>query len=610
MPDLASQMNRVDQAIAAGEYDVAERELTAILQEDPENVDARHGMALVAYHRRDHETAAGWIEAAIARAADNPVLFNTRGNILVALERLEEAAESFETVTRLNPSTVDALCNLGVVRERQGRLEDAVAVYRLALERRPDYAIAAFNMGVVLQQLGQRAAAISAYNLALTIAPNMADAAFNLGTLHERENELEEAAACYERAIGIRPHFPAAFYNMGVVRERQGRDEEAATLYQQARRDATLAASAAFNLGCLRRGQGRYDEAAAAFQDALTSAPGWAEARHNLDRLRLIALGAAPYEPIADGKRIDAYDYAIRAAVDEESSVLVLGAGIGLMAMLAARAGARSVVACEADPALANAAREIIAANGFAGRIHFVAKPPRLLLLGHDLPEPADVVVLAALGDDPLGGDLADQLEHLQAALLAPGGRVIPGSITVKAALIEAPEFRQSFPAGTAHGFDFGPLDAHRATLVQPVDLRRLTHRALSQPIEVLSLTLDQPLPAPATRRIAITATAAGTAHGIVSWFDLDLFSGITLSSGEVRPHNLWRQVAHVLPRDLTVRAGDRLVLTLSHGRHGLTFPGVALEARGHGGRRFRTPGRRGPLQRTRPARRRDRAAA
>ena len=583
MPDLAAQMNRVDQAIAAAEYDVAERELATILQEDPENVDARHGMALVAYHRKDYAAAQSWIGEAIERAPENPVLFSTRGNILVALERLDEAALCFETVDRLNPAAVDALCNLGVVRERQGRLEDAVAVYRLALERRPDYAIAAFNLGVVLQELGQTGPAVAAYKLALTIAPNMADAAFNLGTLHERQDALDDAFACYEQAVGIRPHFPAAFYNMGVVRERQGRGEEAAVFYQQARRDPGLAASAAFNLGCLRRGQAREEEAAAAFQDALIAAPGWAEARLNLDRLRLAELGMQPYDRLADDKRIDAYDYAIRAAVNADSSVLVLGAGLGLVPMLAARAGARSVVACEPNPALAAAAREIIAANGFAGRIHLVAKPSRLLLLGHDLSEPADVVVLGAIDDNPLGEDLGEQLDHVRGALLAAGGLVIPASITIKAALIETPDLRRLFPAATVRGFDFGLLDAQRASLRQPVDLRRLPHRALSQAIEVLSLALDQPLPDPSTRGLSITATADGTVHGVVSWFDLDMLGGITLSSGEVRPHNVWRQIAHFLPQDLPVRAGDRLVLSLSHSRHAISFPHVAREASRHG---------------------------
>ena len=122
--DRAAQMNRVDQAIAAAEYDAAERELAAILQEDPANVDARHGMALVAYHRKELAAAESWIAEAIDRAPENPVLFSTRGNILVALERLDEAAHCFETVSRLNPKAGCAF---------------AVAIARLT-DRRPAFA--------------------------------------------------------------------------------------------------------------------------------------------------------------------------------------------------------------------------------------------------------------------------------------------------------------------------------------------------------------------------------------------------------------------------------------------------------------------------------------
>jgi tetratricopeptide (TPR) repeat protein len=583
MADVQALMQRVDQAIAAADYDAAEHDLAEILREDPDNVDARHGMALAFYHRRDYAAAEGWIDAAIARAPDNPILFSTRGSLLMALDRLDDAARCFETVARLAPSAVDALCNLGVVREKQGRLSDAVAVYRLALERRPDYAIAAFNLGVVLQELGQIEAAAGAYRQALAIAPTMADASFNLGTLHERQGALDQAFAEYERTVTIRPNFPAAFYNMGVVRERQGRAEEAAALYQQAGRDPVLAASAAFNLGCLRRGQARNEEAGAAFHDALAAAPGWAEARLNLERLQLIELGATPYERLADDKLIDAYRYAIRAAVTPDSSVLVLEAGLGLLPMMAAQAGARSVVACESNPALAAAARDIITANGFAGRIHLVAKPSHMLVLGHDLPEPADVVIIGWFPEDPLGNELAEQLDHVRSALLAPGGLVMPGSITLHAALVEAPDIRRRFPAGMVHGFDLGLLNANRASLVQPVDLTQLNHRALSQPAAILSLALDQPLPAPSSRAVRITATASGTIHGVVSWFDLDLVGGITLSSGELRPHNAWRQLAHFLPLDIAVEAGDKLLLTVSQGRHTVGFPRVEHEERGHG---------------------------
>ncbi|MEL7220183.1 MAG: 50S ribosomal protein L11 methyltransferase [Bacteroidota bacterium] len=42
-----------------------------------------------------------------------------------------------------------------------------------------------------------------------------------------------------------------------------------------------------------------------------------------------------------------------------------IGTGSGLLAMMAARAGAQEVVACEMNPLLAEAASQIVEQNGF-----------------------------------------------------------------------------------------------------------------------------------------------------------------------------------------------------------------------------------------------------
>ncbi len=61
--------------------------------------------------------------------------------------------------------------------------------------------------------------------------------------------------------------------------------------------------------------------------------------------------------------------------------------------MMAARAGARHVYACEMLPDLADLARIVVAENGFADRITVVAKASKDLVLGVDLPERATLLV-------------------------------------------------------------------------------------------------------------------------------------------------------------------------------------------------------------------------
>ena len=72
---------------------------------------------------------------------------------------------------------------------------------------------------------------------------------------------------------------------------------------------------------------------------------------------------------LADERRARAYDEAIQRRVGEvtkrdgEARVLDVGAGSGLLSMMAARAGARSALACEWHGSLAACARRNVAAN-------------------------------------------------------------------------------------------------------------------------------------------------------------------------------------------------------------------------------------------------------
>ena len=77
---------------------------------------------------------------------------------------------------------------------------------------------------------------------------------------------------------------------------------------------------------------------------------------------------------ILDRARNEAYDVALQAAVKPGMRVLEVGAGTGLLAMMAARAGAAEVITCEANPLIAERARAIIAANGYADRVRIIGK--------------------------------------------------------------------------------------------------------------------------------------------------------------------------------------------------------------------------------------------
>src|SRR5688500_11343183 len=93
-------------------------------------------------------------------------------------------------------------------------------------------------------------------------------------------------------------------------------------------------------------------------------------------------------EMMADHARMDAYTAALKRAVTPGCTVLDLGTGTGIFAMLACRFGAGRVVAIDPDDSL-NVAREAAEANGLADRIEFI----QALSTEVVLPEPVDLMI-------------------------------------------------------------------------------------------------------------------------------------------------------------------------------------------------------------------------
>jgi type II protein arginine methyltransferase len=96
---------------------------------------------------------------------------------------------------------------------------------------------------------------------------------------------------------------------------------------------------------------------------------------------------------VRDDVRNAAYEAALRRAVTPGARVLEIGTGTGLLAMMAARAGAAAVISCEMTPVIAEKAAEIVARNGYADRVRVVAKHSDKLDAEADMGGRADLLV-------------------------------------------------------------------------------------------------------------------------------------------------------------------------------------------------------------------------
>lgn len=224
---------------------------------------------------------------------------------------------------------------------------------------------------------------------------------------------------------------------------------------------------------------------------------------------------------VRDEARNAAYDAAIRRAVGPGTRVLDIGAGTGLLAMMAARAGATAVASCEMNPAVADAAAEIVALNGYSDRIAILAKHSSDIDPDADLGWRADLLVSEIVSNDMLGEMVLPVMEDATARLLKPGAAMIPAAGRVRVALAHWAGFDERLP-GKASGFDISPF--HRLDRI-PQRLGRgdpqLT--VLSDPADLFVFDFASGGPFRPERTKLDLRAAGGAVNGIVQWIHLQL---------------------------------------------------------------------------------------
>lgn len=136
-----------------------------------------------------------------------------------------------------------------------------------------------------------------------------------------------------------------------------------------------------------------------------------------------------------DERRTGDYLAAIAAAVRPDDVVLDIGTGSGVLAVAAARAGARHVYAIEASD-IAEVARRVFAANGVEDRVTLLPGWSRHATL----PEPATLLVAEVIGNEPLEEEILETTLDARRRLLAPDARLIPHALTLRARPVMLPD--------------------------------------------------------------------------------------------------------------------------------------------------------------------------
>lgn len=262
---------------------------------------------------------------------------------------------------------------------------------------------------------------------------------------------------------------------------------------------------------------------------------------------------------IADPVRMDAHQAALERTVRPGSVVVDIGTGTGMMAMMAARLGARRVYAIEPGDSI-HLARAAARDSGLGDRIEFIQDVSTRV----ELPERADVVVSDLRGVLPVFQQHVHSLADARDRLLAPGGVLIPRADTLRAAPVEAPEDYRAFVRPWdehARGFDLSA--ARRAAL-------NSWSKAFIRPGQMVAAPRTWAVLEYGIRRqpdvagtMEWTVERAATAHGFAVWFHADLVDGVGFTTGPEGPDIIYQSGFFPWMRPVALAEGDVVTVEL-----------------------------------------------
>ena len=272
---------------------------------------------------------------------------------------------------------------------------------------------------------------------------------------------------------------------------------------------------------------------------------------------------------VRDAARNHAYEAALRRAVTPGCRVLEVGTGTGLLAMMAARAGAGEVITCEMNPAIAEAAREVIARNGYSDRVRVVAKHSSDLVMGIDLPAPADVFVSEIISNDMVSEHALPAVEYTVRHLVKPGAAIVPARGTVRVALAQDTKSRRTV-MGVVDGFDLSPFNV-LAPQNSAIAAGQGRVSLRSEPGDLFDFDFQSGGPFPEARSEVTLVSKGGHVNGIAQWIRLDMDGvGRFENPPQTDAQSSWGLVFYSLKRPLETEAGTRIAVCGTHDRNNL----------------------------------------
>ncbi len=235
--------------------------------------------------------------------------------------------------------------------------------------------------------------------------------------------------------------------------------------------------------------------------------------------------------------RLDKFNQAIRQIVKPNDYVVDIGTGSGILAIMAAKAGAERVSAIDINQESLDYARKAAALNGVADKIEFIK--------GHFsdfIPtERADVVICEMLSSILLIEQQVPASLHAVDKILKPEGFIIPQKVTIYTVPVES--------SVMAERFSFEQL--RFPSVVQTVSSEAARDLADIQVLDEFDLT-NPPSDFSVDKQLTFHIVNNGIIHGLAGFFESVIFKDIKLYMEDG-----WKQLFIPIKKPVKTKMGD-----------------------------------------------------
>ncbi len=264
---------------------------------------------------------------------------------------------------------------------------------------------------------------------------------------------------------------------------------------------------------------------------------------------------------LADQVRNAALFRALQAVIIAgETSVADIGAGTGLLGLMAMQLGAKQVFLYESE-AIGGVAEQILRQNKARNCV---------LMACHSLdmvdPPRVDIVVTETLGNYPLEEDLLATARDAKRRHLKPGGVLIPRHIDQFVAPVTVARLHHELTSWDRVGYGLN-FDAARTMGLNNIYVRRLTADDLLDQgtgavrWDGFDLLQDPAAARKGEARFALTADT--TIFGFAIWWTAGLVNGVILSTAPNAPPTHWEQLYLPLLTPIEGKPGQQVTIAI-----------------------------------------------